>query len=763
MAEQDPIVKETQDLLQEYSSARKDWIKNAVEDNEFRNGKQWSDKQIKTLRSRNQEALVVNVIHPAVEQAKALMTTHKPKFQSTGRETSDVKAGRIFSDIMTWVWDSSKGNTVLKQSIDDYYVMGMGVLYCYMDMNCDFGKGEVMLASINPQHVYFDPQCQDPFARDASNIIVAKKVMQSQIIKSYPEFEEVIRSAVQTSYISDAESSRSMINAEFSSRSDLTLQSEYADKDRELELMERFYKTSVGVMRIFDPQSNDERILNEVEYEEYLKEPAFIVDDANGKRAVTDNAQVKQLTQMYIEYGDTYHMIIDPMSGQPVPAAGEEEPPSGELGKPNPPSLVDPRPTGQSIPDSTVKLEPIEKRELVGKGAIQSYETMVDRVYQCIMVGDTKLYSVILPIDDYPIVPIMNGFNRNPYPISDVRKVKGLQEYINKIRSLIVAHASSSTNVKLLIPRGSMYKRKLEEEWARAGTAVIEFDPELGRPIVASPIPLPNELYKNEADAKADIEKILGIYALMQGDQGSAPQTFKGTIALDEFGQRRIKSKKDDVESAINQLAAIVVQMVQAVYTDQKVIRLLQPNTAPKEVQVNQPIYDEISGEFLGRINDITVGKYDIVMVSGSTLPSNRWARFEYYMQLHQAGLIDQVEVLKQTDVADMEGVLERQSQIAQMQGTLQQQEETIKNLQGDLQTAQRESLHDRKRVEVKEFEARIAKLEAKIEMATKLYENRASDELKKLKEALSMPDNEQRQRNEGLLGIDSVNADFSN
>ena len=29
MAEQDPIVKETHDLLQEYSSARKEWIKNA--------------------------------------------------------------------------------------------------------------------------------------------------------------------------------------------------------------------------------------------------------------------------------------------------------------------------------------------------------------------------------------------------------------------------------------------------------------------------------------------------------------------------------------------------------------------------------------------------------------------------------------------------------------------------------------------------------------------------------------------------------------
>ena len=40
----------------------------------------------------------------------------------------------------------------------------------------------------------------------------------------------------------------------------------------------------------------------------------------------------------------------------------------------------------------------------------------------------------------------MNGFNRNPYPMSDVRLVKGLR-YINKIRSLIIAFTSSGTNV----------------------------------------------------------------------------------------------------------------------------------------------------------------------------------------------------------------------------------------------------------------------------------------------------------------------------
>jgi hypothetical protein len=282
-----------------------------------------------------------------------------------------------------------------------------------------------------------------------------------------------------------------------------------------------------------------------------------------------------------------------------------------------------------------------------------------------------------------------------------------------------------------------MNKKQLEEEWARAGTAVIEFDPELGQPIVAGPVPLPNELYKNEADAKADIERILGIYAMMQGDQGSAPQTYKGTIALDEFGQRRIKSKKDDIESGLNMIAKVVVQLIQAYYTAPKLLRLLQPNSMPKEVMLNKDIYDTISGRFLQRMNDVTVGKYDVVVVSGSTLPSNRWGRFEYYKELYKMQVIDQVELLKQTDVADMEGVLERADQRKQMASQIQQLEEQVKKLKGDLQTAQRESAHDRKRVEIKEFEKKLAKAEAKIEMMTQLHSKRSADELDKLKEAV--------------------------
>ena len=716
MPQKNPLVQLSTDLLQEYASARSKWAKQATEDNEFRNGLQWKDEHIKTLRERAQEPVVVNVVHSAVEQAKAMLTDNKPKFQSTGREHSDTKTGKIFSDLMAWIWDNSNGNTVLKQTVDDYYVKGMGAMYAFYDPNSDYGKGEIILESVNPHDLYIDPASKDPFCQDSAHIIIAKKHMKSQLLLEYSNYADAINSAVQTNYISPESTTRFGLHDE-QVTSAVGNDRRFGDDDIELEVIERYTKVKQAYIRAYNPLDNEEDILTAEEYETYLQKPAFFVTTEANEEAVTDEVQVQKYESLYQTTDGVYHMVTNPMTGQPTMQPGEV--------------------SENMIPGSLTILERGTYQGVVDRGIITANAITIDNVHCCVSVGDIMLYHVNFPIEHYPIVTFMNRHNRNPYPISDVRLVKGLQEYINKIRSLIVAHASSSTNVKLLIPRGSMNKKQLEEEWARAGTAVIEFDPELGQPIVAGPVPLPNELYRNEADAKADIERILGIYALMQGDQGGAPQTYKGTVALDEFGQRRIKSKKDDIEAGLNQLAKVVVQLIQAYYTNEKTIRLINPNSIPTEIALNQDMYDPVNGQFLQRLNDVTVGKYDVIVVSGSTLPSNRWARFEYYMQLFQQGIIDQVEVLKQTDVADMEGVLERADQRNQMQAQIQQLQGQVQKLTGDLQTAERESKHDRKRVEVKEFEKKLAKAEAKVEMATQLHTKRSADELDKLKQAV--------------------------
>ena len=127
----DPLVTESEKLLDQYHGERTEWATQAMEDDEFRNNQQWKASHVTTLEQRAQSPIVDNVVHPAVEQAKALLTANKPKFQSTGRDDSDTKVGRIFSEIMSYIWDNSNGNVELKQIVDDYYGGYAGIYGSY--------------------------------------------------------------------------------------------------------------------------------------------------------------------------------------------------------------------------------------------------------------------------------------------------------------------------------------------------------------------------------------------------------------------------------------------------------------------------------------------------------------------------------------------------------------------------------------------------------------------------------------------------------
>jgi TolA-binding protein len=151
------------------------------------------------------------------------------------------------------------------------------------------------------------------------------------------------------------------------------------------------------------------------------------------------------------------------------------------------------------------------------------------------------------------------------------------------------------------------------------------------------------------------------------------------------------------------------------------------------EYVVNKRLYDDKSAE-AKIVNDITVGKYDLVVVAGSTLPSNRYAELEFYMDAYSKGLIDRQEVLKKTEVFDIEGVMQRMDTIAQLQQQLQQAGEKIKELSGDLQTRDREAVNLRKKVEVEKFKTGLDKTKNKSQAAATVFDKRLDDEMKNIR-----------------------------
>jgi predicted nuclease with TOPRIM domain len=113
-------------------------------------------------------------------------------------------------------------------------------------------------------------------------------------------------------------------------------------------------------------------------------------------------------------------------------------------------------------------------------------------------------------------------------------------------------------------------------------------------------------------------------------------------------------------------------------------------------------------------------------------------------MEAFQLGIVDKYEVLKKNpEIFDKEGILRRTEERQQLMQQVQAMEEQIKNLEGDLQTAQRESVHDRKRVEVEKFKSRLAEIASDAKTDRRVQLNKLQDEVKLEAEKLvgSMPE----------------------
>ena len=380
-----------------------------------------------------------------------------------------------------------------------------------------------------------------------------------------------------------------------------------------------------------------------------------------------------------------------------------------------------------------------EFQDALAKGLIDFAKVEQTRIRQTCILGQLVLYDLVLDTDMYPVVPVPNIWTNTPYPMSDVRKNKDFQRFLNKVVSLITSHAQASSGLKLLIPQGSVQDiEELERDWSNPN-ATLEYDASFGEPHFPSPQPLSSSIMQLPALIEKYIDLNMGIFEMMQGNSEAAPRTSSATMMMEDFGQRRSKSKLRDIEGALKRIGKVVYNLSKSHYNFEKTFRIAQPNNDLNEYTINKKIYDDKTQELMKIENEVAVGQFDIRIIGNSTMPSNKWGEWEIYMQAYQSGLIDRVEALKKTDIFDKSGVMERTDQIQQLQQALEGAQQEIKKVSGDLQTAHREAVSARKRTEVEKFKAELSKESSQSKADTKLSIDRLKDAVKLESEKLRL------------------------
>lgn len=363
-------------------------------------------------------------------------------------------------------------------------------------------------------------------------------------------------------------------------------------------------------------------------------------------------------------------------------------------------------------------------------GAIEVIKTFKIRVIKRVVVGNVLVGEEILKTAKYPIVPLFFEHQRNPYSMGVVRGMKGFQKERNKRRSLMIAHQTTASNNKLLLMKGAVDDvEKMEEEWGRPN-ALIEINPIGGQKISDSVMVVPvsqmsNSLVQLEQQAKIDMDEWIGIDPLSAGISENVPNTAQATLAIDEFGKRRQSLYTRNIGFALRRLGKVVIDFIQGYWSN--------PNTIVRIVNPEQQQNQKTSGFMLNtqnfglegeayapdeitKVGDISVGRYDLLVVDGSTLPSNRWTLAQYYLEMFQVGLIDDISVWSKLDIVDREGLIKRKSAMAQMSQQLQSLQKELQK-QGQLltrETTKRQTAEQK--TELANFKTWIGQQEVKVQ-----------------------------------------------
>ena len=299
---------------------------------------------------------------------------------------------------------------------------------------------------------------------------------------------------------------------------------------------------------------------------------------------------------------------------------------------------------------------------------LNSISFFEDRVKLTCVVGDKFLYENLLPITEYPLVPFHYKWTGTPFPMSAVSPLIGKQQELNKAHQLMVHNASLGSSLRWMYEEGSI-DTDYWEKYSSAPGALLPKRSGFDAPQPVMPFQLNNAFFSLVQAGKGDMEYLAGVYSAMQGDIGaSGDMPYRGMLAMDEYGTRRIKYwLKNSLDPALQQMGEIIKQYSQAVYTAHKVFNILQPDDSMKTVEINIPMYNDF-GKIIGKWRDYKTSRFDVRIIAGSTMPVNRWAYLEELKQLMQLGVVDDIAVLAETDIKNKDKIVERKSLYSQLQ-----------------------------------------------------------------------------------------------
>ena len=718
------------------NSHRQRWQTLSQKGYDFYLNEQLSKEEKDQLEESGMPTFTINRITPIVEIMKYFVTANNPKWKAVGATGDDVDVAQVHSDIADYCWYLSNGKSLYSQVALDSLTKGIGYFLVDVDKDADRGMGEVRCSRLDPYDVYVDPASRDFLFRDANFIQVRKNIARTRLINMLPEFATKIKKVAKSTDVISY-SQRDTELGESIQPEDVTMGISLEAEDEDIiPYYETYHKKKFAYYNVYirvqpspaEIENLKEEVQKQLENFKQEVEVGLIEKQMQIEQAVQSGEIIPQRGQL--EINKSQEMAAQAIAEKEMQLMSEAQD-AATIVKQQVMSASDYR---------ILEKSPESQKNIVD--AVKFYENRI--IQTCSAGDDVFLYEYTLPIQEYPIIPIPYMYTGTPYPMSAVTPLIGKQQEINKAHQIMLHNANLASNLRWMYEEGAVP----EEEWEKYSSspgALLKYRQGFATPTPILPAPINNAFYTVVQEGKADAEYISGVPSAMMGFAQDQAETYRGLLANDEFGTRRLKAWMGSVvEPALEHLGRCFQMQAQKHYTIEKVFRIVQPEAGQspqeqeKEIRINIQMYNDY-GNAIGKFKDYSSARFDIRVVAGATMPVNRWALVEEYFKWFQAGLIDDVAMLAETDIRNKKQVLERKSMYSQLQGQVSSMEEAMKEREGTIETLERQLVQAGIKMKVGDASNEIRKDVLETEAQQKLLRGMMKVEFEKMKDQMKM------------------------
>lgn len=306
----------------------------------------------------------------------------------------------------------------------------------------------------------------------------------------------------------------------------------------------------------------------------------------------------------------------------------------------------------------------------------------VKRIRWTVTADDVVLHDDWSPYSHFTVIPYFPNFRRGQ-TVGLVENLVGPQELLNKVSSQELHTVNTSANSGWIVKTGSLVNMSIEELENRGATTglVLETKGEPSDIQKIVPNQTPSGLDRISYKAEEHVKTISNVSDSMQGfdREDVAAKAIQMKSARGSINQAKIL---DNLARTDHIIARNVLDLIQEFYTEERVINITQDRMTGEQSELALNQEDPSTGEIL---NDLTLGDYDVVVVSVPDYDTIEDSQFQQAVSLREIGVAIDDSVLIENSRLMKRGEIVKAMQAkansveaqkaAQMQEALQQAE----------------------------------------------------------------------------------------